>query len=336
MNEVAIRTTPTRRLARDGAVAALAINEPPMIVYLVSMACSTVLFVTTGASAGISTLALFTMLYAAFIGLSAAISVAGGRTREERAHAKRLEVACSLIAPRLLDLLPKSDWREGKDGVVYNEGIRLVHAMEKDEGARATLERLAIPLEDLHVSWKAAKERLGEVEDDIQETFQAEAGRAAKALVQAAQAEHEAGAEARRRAARERAPDIVRDLSERARAISGSAGGPLALPGPSASATLGRLTAIAEKALATDPDLVDAADARIDDLVRRHLPRLRDAHVHAATTADLAALPAVDDKFAQGVDAVRASIQEALTRDATRRFDALRDEVAFLEARRQG
>lgn len=103
---------------------------------------------------------------------------------------------------------------------------------------------------------------------------------------------------------------------------------------PLGNAVVTRLAANAEAALAIDPDLVDSAGARIDALVRQHLPRLLQRHADLALHARIGDLAAADRDLEEGVELVRTSIEEAISGLNHERADALRSEVHFLRMRR--
>lgn len=103
---------------------------------------------------------------------------------------------------------------------------------------------------------------------------------------------------------------------------------------PLGNAVVTRLVVNAEEALAIDPDLVDSAGARIDALVRTHLPRLLQRHADIAAHAVIGDLAAADRDLDEGVELVRVSIEEAIAGLRHERGDALRSEVAFLRMRR--
>lgn len=99
-------------------------------------------------------------------------------------------------------------------------------------------------------------------------------------------------------------------------------------------AHVARIVANAERALKLDRDLVDDTGARIDDLVRRHVPRLLQRHADAAMMADVSALEGIDRDLDEGVEHVRASVEEALTRLQGDHRQALETEIGFLKLRR--
>lgn len=101
-------------------------------------------------------------------------------------------------------------------------------------------------------------------------------------------------------------------------------------------ASINRIVANAEAALEIDPDLTDAAGARIDSLLSEHLPRLLDRHADLSAHSRIQDLGKADAELATGLDLVAASIGEGLDGMNDERADALRTEVAFLRARRAG
>jgi hypothetical protein len=101
-------------------------------------------------------------------------------------------------------------------------------------------------------------------------------------------------------------------------------------------ATIDRLVMKAEEALAIDPDMVDAAGARVDAAIRKHLPRLLKAHSEAARHARVEDLSEADENLKTGVEQIRASLEEGLQTLRHEKADALRTEVGFLKLRRSG
>lgn len=100
------------------------------------------------------------------------------------------------------------------------------------------------------------------------------------------------------------------------------------------NARIERIMANAEKALAIDPDLTDDTGARIDDLVRKHVPRLLAVHAEASRARPVEDLGSIDDALDEGVEMVRASVEEALGRLQDASGDALQTEIGFLRLRR--
>jgi hypothetical protein len=199
-----------------------------------------------------------------------------------------------------------------------------------DDAATGVANEMGIRLRDLNAAYEKAIKDAGRADTG---TIRSEAEAAAIAIVGGAIRSHQDIDQRIRASDAVRAPDVTRRFAETARAVAGLPSVPTALPPPSASAALQRLIGIAEDALATDPDLVDSNGARIDTLVREHLPRLLERHAEAARSPS-SNLTRVDAKLEEGVDEVRASIDEALAADAEARFDSLRTEVGFLRMRR--
>lgn len=200
-----------------------------------------------------------------------------------------------------------------------------------DEAATDVGDDLSLRLRDLADAHAHALQAAGRANV---ERINRDAMEAAKALVQAAMAAHAQIDDRIRTVDETRVPDITRSFAQTARSIAGLKSIPTALPPPSASAALQRLIGLAEDALAVDPDLVDGQGARVDALVRQHLPRLLERHAEAARSATGGDLSRIDARLAEGVEQVRESIEEALHADASRRFDLLETEVRFLRMRR--
>ena len=94
------------------------------------------------------------------------------------------------------------------------------------------------------------------------------------------------------------------------------------------------LRAIAERALAEEPDLADATGAPLAPLVRQHLPDLLEAYTAAMRHADAESAAVAERSLAEGLERIRRSVEEAL--DASRReaSDNLLIKVRFLRMRR--
>jgi hypothetical protein len=101
-------------------------------------------------------------------------------------------------------------------------------------------------------------------------------------------------------------------------------------------ASINRIVANAEAALEIDPDLTDAAGARIDSLLTEHLPRLLERHADLSAHARIQDLGAADAELAEGLGLVADSIGEGVDGMNDERADALKTEVSFLRARRAG
>lgn len=210
--------------------------------------------------------------------------------------------------------------------------FRSIHQIINDDAAIPIAEDMAFRLRDLCTAFEKAIADAGRSDTGI---IRARATEATIAIVKSARAQYDDIDNAIRRRDEARAPQVTRNFAQTARAIAGVASAPAALPPPSASAALQRLIGLAEDALHVDPDLTDTNGARIDTLIREHLPRLLETHADAArsSASDLAA---VDAQLAIGVEKVRASVERALSADAQARFDRLRTEVAFLTMRGEG
>jgi len=117
-------------------------------------------------------------------------------------------------------------------------------------------------------------------------------------------------------------------------AIDAPIGGTTPMVPTAPTARIARIVDTAEKALATHPDLVDAQGARVDDLVRRHVPRLLQKHAEAARTASTRDIDGVDAALDHGVDAIRSSVEEAIAGLHDLAMDELVTELRFLSLRR--
>jgi hypothetical protein len=100
------------------------------------------------------------------------------------------------------------------------------------------------------------------------------------------------------------------------------------------SARIARIIETAEMALSAHPDLTDGNGARIDALVRVHVPRLLERHAIAAGTASSRETAAVDAALDEAVEGVRASVEEGLSRLHDEAMSALATELRFLSLRR--
>jgi hypothetical protein len=109
-------------------------------------------------------------------------------------------------------------------------------------------------------------------------------------------------------------------------------GSSLALAAP--SARIARVLSLAERALASHPDIEDAAGGRIDHLVRVHVPRLIALRTEALDTARSQDIEAVDRGFDAAFDGIVASIEEAMASIHDEVMDRLSIEMRFLSSRR--
>lgn len=250
------------------------------------------------------------------------------------------EITSNVVLKVELDDREETEARDRACGVfnhLMHDEVTAWHALHKkleklikDREAVEVATDVALRLRSLDAAYDKAIIDAGRSDTTA---IKAEASKTAEALVTAAIARHEEIDRRIRTADEARAPEVTRRFTETARAVAGLPSMPSALPPPSASAALQRLIGLAEDALATDPDLTDGNGARIDALVRQHLPRLLERHADAARSpsSDLAA---VDQQLAEGVGEAQASIEEALALDARARFESLLTEVTFLRTRR--
>lgn len=102
------------------------------------------------------------------------------------------------------------------------------------------------------------------------------------------------------------------------------------------NARVSRILSLAEQALASHPHIVDASGARLDRLIREHVPLLLTLREEAIRTAPANALDAVDESFQLAFDGVAASIEEAMASIHDDAMDRLTTQVRFLSARRGG
>lgn len=100
------------------------------------------------------------------------------------------------------------------------------------------------------------------------------------------------------------------------------------------SARIARIIDTAERALLAHPDLTDASGARIDDLVRRHVPRLLETHAVAAGTATAEETAGVDATLDEGIEMIRRSVEEGVSQLHDEAMNALTTELRFLALRR--
>jgi hypothetical protein len=99
------------------------------------------------------------------------------------------------------------------------------------------------------------------------------------------------------------------------------------------SSRISNLMEMGERALALDPDAVDANGGRIDALVRNHLPRVL---AHYADIATMPGGPMEQDRamLDQAITMMGRSIGESLSSMRNDKADALRSDVRFLANRR--
>lgn len=244
-------------------------------------------------------------------------------TRARDALESNLE---NLLFPNILkpQILTKLDGWE-----VRRETLALV----RDADAAAECNDIAVRVMALKRYRDEALREIGPEGGRDAEDINQHAAEAAEALYSELRRTVEVKRSQHRTHATETAPRVASDFARKVRRLVGDAAFTARTP-PSTSASAARLIAVAEQALSHDPDLTDGTGARVDDLVRLHLPRLLRRHGEAAGAASSEDLAGIDADLAEGVEQARASIDEALAGDAERRFDALREEVAFLRSRR--
>ncbi len=101
-----------------------------------------------------------------------------------------------------------------------------------------------------------------------------------------------------------------------------------------ASSRSSELLRIGHLAIGADPDLVDANGARMDTLIREHLPELLTRHRRASTTAvDEENRSRVEAEFNDGLDVVAAALDEAMTIRGSQSHEDLLTQVRFLKTR---
>jgi len=129
---------------------------------------------------------------------------------------------------------------------------------------------------------------------------------------------------------------VAEEFSVRmAQLASGTAavtGGPK--PAVIGNAVASRIVENARKALEIDPDMTDDAGARVDALVDEHLPSLLKRHADAARHARVEDLLSINADLENGIELIRRSVEEGLSRIRTTKAEALRTEIAFLKSRR--
>jgi hypothetical protein len=105
------------------------------------------------------------------------------------------------------------------------------------------------------------------------------------------------------------------------------------VPTPTGNARAARVMRIARDAVTSFPDLKDASGTEIAPLVHKHLPSLLRRHADASATAPANEMAAIDAELDEGLETIRAAVEEALAVESGQRRDALRTEIAFLKAR---
>lgn len=96
---------------------------------------------------------------------------------------------------------------------------------------------------------------------------------------------------------------------------------------------IARALSLAERALATHPDMVDAGGARIDHLVQKHVPRLLALRNEALSSASVERMESVDRAFSAAFDGVVSSIEEGIASIHDETMERLSTEMRFLSIR---
>lgn len=126
----------------------------------------------------------------------------------------------------------------------------------------------------------------------------------------------------------------LEDLTRACRAIASGQSIDAPVPSYAPTARIGRIISTAERMLKDHPDLVDGQGARVDALIRVHVPRLLERHRIAAASASAKDLEAVDAHLDTGIEQVRESVQEAADMVHGEAMRALSTELGFLSLRR--
>lgn len=129
---------------------------------------------------------------------------------------------------------------------------------------------------------------------------------------------------------------VVKALEDRNRmSIEGAFGGskPRRMPVITGNARASQIVTLANRALDLDEDLRDAMGTPIAPLVERHVPDLLSAHANALRTAHASEAADIDDQLEQGLEIVRAAVEQGLAARASTDRDALRRELTFLRYR---
>lgn len=126
----------------------------------------------------------------------------------------------------------------------------------------------------------------------------------------------------------------LEDLSRACSAIASGQSLDAAATSYAPTARIGRIISTAERMLKDHPGLVDAQGARVDALIRVHVPRLLERHRIAAASASAKDLEAVDAQLDTAIEQVRESVQEAADMVHGEAMKGLATELRFLELRR--
>lgn len=126
----------------------------------------------------------------------------------------------------------------------------------------------------------------------------------------------------------------VRETQAKLEQICSSLTGGYATNPAAPTARLARVLSIAERALSRHPDMTDAAGARVDRLVRTHVPRLVALRAEALESARAQDIDAVELSFEAAFDGVAASVDEAISSIHDEAMQRLSTEIRFLASRR--
>jgi len=123
-------------------------------------------------------------------------------------------------------------------------------------------------------------------------------------------------------------------LNETVQLLAGITPPPIsAPPDMTGSARLTQALRLCHQALQIDPDLQDLSGTPLRPLLERDVPELLRRHRLASDTADARDTDAIDAELEQGISRICGAIDEGLSRIASDRRNALREQLAFLEMR---
>lgn len=123
--------------------------------------------------------------------------------------------------------------------------------------------------------------------------------------------------------------------ARRQRSIGEAFGGevPRRIVPPAGNARAAQIITLAARAIELDPEMSDGSGTPIAPLVAKHVPRLLEAHAAAMETATAQSAAGIDMDLDEGLEIVRAAVEEGLSRRARDDHDALRTELEFLRLR---
>ncbi len=105
------------------------------------------------------------------------------------------------------------------------------------------------------------------------------------------------------------------------------------LPVPRGNATATRIIRLCCEAVARNPDLATPDGTPVAPLVSEHLPRLMRLHAETSRMARSDEMVSIDAQLMEGIERVRAVVDQALSHAVSERSEAMRIELAFLEYR---